>query len=282
MSLVLDRISVVQRGRAVLDAISLTVSPGELVALIGPNGAGKSTIMRAAAGLLRPCSGSVTLDGEGLAGLSPRALAARRAMLMQDQSMEARFSVRELAAFGVSDQLRSSDRGRLGDLVTRTLQDVGLDCLAERDITSLSGGERQRAHLARVLVQLRWHGDEGYLLLDEPVSAQDIARQGQILSLARAHTGKGGPCPVSSCRRGGCLAVLHDLNWASAFADRIVVIDGGRIHSDGPASAVMTSGMLADVFGLTDHVLGYHARTGRPFILPHDLAPPGSLQTTEG
>lgn len=266
MTLALKEITVRRQGRILLENVSLSVEPGTFVAVIGPNGAGKSTMMRVAAGLLSPCQGSVEIAKRTLGSLTPRALAARRAMLTQDQNLEARFSVAELARFGVADEPGSEARERLAQLVNRTLEEVGLGSFAKRDVTTLSGGERQRAHLARVLVQLRWHGDNGYLLLDEPVSAQDIARQGLILSLARAHTGKGG----------ACLAILHDLNWAAAFADTIVVMEGGRIYDSGPADRVITSRMLSDVFGLSDTVLGHHAETGRPFLLPHDLILPGS------
>lgn len=270
MSLELINVTVMRQGRLLLDDFSLSLSPGEMVAVIGPNGAGKTTLMRVAAGLLTPCIGEVSLDGRPLQAFTPAELARYRAMLTQDQGMEARFSVAELAGFGVAARGSASERARLSALIDSTLAEVDLMHLAGRDITSLSGGERQRAHLARVFVQLRWHGDKGYLLLDEPVSAQDIARQGQVLSLARAHTGKGG-----SWGSGACLAILHDLNWAAAFADRVVVIDKGRLYADGPADRVITSTMLRDIFGLTDVVLGRHGETGRPFLLPHDLVLPG-------
>lgn len=274
MSLMLDNVSVVHDGRSLLDGVSLTLSPGEMIAVIGPNGAGKTTLMRVAAGLLTPSSGHVTLDGTPLHRFSPASLAARRAMLTQDQRLDARFSVDELVRFGV--QARGPFRVSLGALVARTLEEVGLAEFSERDITSLSGGERQRAHLARILVQLRWHGHEGYLLLDEPVSAQDIARQRQVLSLARAYTGKNGVCNDGKAAGNGCLAILHDLNWAAAFADRVVVLARGRIYDAGPPEDVITPSMLRDVFGLTDVVPGCHRETGRPFLLPHDLVSPRS------
>lgn len=277
MSLVLDEVTVATGGQIVLDRVSFAFSPGEMVALIGPNGAGKSTIMRVASGLQRPNTGRVTLDGQDLAQFPIPVLAARRAMLTQDHRFDARFSVKELACFGVAAQSGIQERRRLQALVKDVLEEVGLSALVGRDVTTLSGGERQRAHLARVLVQLRWHGNKGYLLLDEPVSAQDIARQGQILSLARAHTGKGGRLGEVTGRQGACLAVLHDLNWAAAFADRIVVIHKGHVYDDGPATQIMTSRMLEDVFGLTGYVPGHHSGTGRPFILPHELVPPGSF-----
>ncbi|NVN02268.1 MULTISPECIES: ATP-binding cassette domain-containing protein [Asaia] len=266
MTLMLRDITVRRQGRALLDQVAMTVAPGEFVAVIGPNGAGKSTLMRVAAGLLAPCEGQVEIDGRGIGTCSPRELAAQRAMLTQDQSLEARFSVGELARFGVAERHGAGAWERLNLLVDQTLAEVGLASFAERDVTTLSGGERQRAHLARVLVQLRWRSEKGYLLLDEPVSAQDIARQRLILSLARAHSGKGG----------ACLAILHDLNWAAAFADRIVVLDQGRVYASGPADRVITSRMLSDVFGLSDTVLGHHGESGRPFLLPHDLILPGS------
>lgn len=264
--LVLDEVSVRRQGRFLLEEVSLSLALGEFVAVIGPNGAGKSTLMRVAAGLLAPCEGAVTLGSKPLSTFTAAELASRRAMLTQEQTLDARFSVAELVRFGVPGWRGTQERERLVRLVAETVEEVGLEALAQRDVTTLSGGERQRAHLARILVQLRWHSYKGFLFLDEPVSAQDIARQGQILSLARAHTGKGG----------ACLAILHDLNWAAAFADRIVVLDKGRVYASGTANEIITSEMLADVFGLPNSILGHHHETGRPFILPHDLVLPGS------
>ncbi|GEK99247.1 heme ABC transporter ATP-binding protein [Acidomonas methanolica] len=261
MTLRFDHVSCHVGSRPLLDDISFEIAPGEAAAIIGPNGAGKSTLLRVASGLLAPGAGSVTLDGAPLRAMTPERLAARRAMLAQDCPLRARFTVAELAGMGVRG-LPSPARDRL---VAAQLRRVGLSAFARRDIMSLSGGERQRAHFARVLAQLdagAQEGRPGLLLLDEPISAQDLAHQGRSLDLAREHVRRGG----------ACLMVLHDLNWAASRADRIIVLKQGRIFAQGPPEAVLTPETLGAAFGVAAPHVRIHAETGRPFVIPHDLA----------
>ncbi|QDH24905.1 heme ABC transporter ATP-binding protein [Neokomagataea tanensis] len=260
MTLKLQNVSYSTRGTALLDDVSFEIHPGEIVTIIGPNGAGKSTLLRVASGLLPASAGAVTLDSLPIDQLSPERLALRRAMLSQETSAQVRFTVEDIAGMSV----HHLPRQRRLSLVAAQLQRVGLGAFAQREITSLSGGERQRAHLARVLVQLEaglQHGQPGLLLLDEPISAQDPARQEQILELARDHTKRGGTC----------LIVLHDLNWAAACSDHIIVLNAGRIHLQGAACHVLTPEMLKDVFGLKSPRVRTHTATQRPFIIPHDV-----------
>ncbi|WP_215747349.1 ATP-binding cassette domain-containing protein [Gluconobacter sp. P1C6_b] len=253
-------------GKTILHGASLCFEAGQVTAIVGPNGAGKSTLLRIASGLLRPSSGAVTLQGTELNDLAPERLAAMRAMLTQETVLRARFTLRDLVVMGArvsAPRLSDQERKVLAeDLLGR----VGLEHLADRDVMDLSGGERQRAHLARVLMQLEaavsGRGDApGFLLLDEPISAQDPARQHLVLDLARAHARKGG----------GAVLVLHDLNWAVACADRIVVVHQGSIHAQGPPQNVLTDTLARTVFGLEEGRVQTHERTGKPYILPHDI-----------
>ncbi|MBS1101637.1 heme ABC transporter ATP-binding protein [Gluconobacter sp. Dm-62] len=263
MSLQMKDVSYGLGGCVLLNGISFSVNPGEVVTVIGPNGAGKSTLLRLAAGLLAPSAGQITLDDRDLSTFSGADLAKRRAMLAQDSQLRARFSVRELAVLG---RLGCSVTRLSEDRVTRALEDVGLAHLAERDILSLSGGERQRAHFARVLVQLRsTHERSRLLLLDEPISAQDPARQKLILTLARAHAHE---------RGGSCLMVLHDLNWAAAVSDRIIVLHEGRIHAEGSPAEILTTDILTTTFRIAGQPVHVHEGSGRPFIIPHDMIHP--------
>ena len=261
MMLDMQHVAFGANGRFLLDDVSLSVARGEVVVIIGPNGAGKSTLLRLAAGLAAPVSGRVLLGGHDLATLSDARKAGLRAMLAQNSPAHARFTVRELAAMGGLHAGRACSASALAAHVHAALELVGLLPMAERDITSLSGGERQRAHYARVLVQLRAAAGNGLLLLDEPVSAQDLARQGLVLNVARAHARQGG----------ACLMVLHDLNWATCVADRIVVLRNGRIEADGRPEQIVSATLLRDVFGLETEHVPVHARTGRPFVVPHDI-----------
>lgn len=262
MTLRLDTVSLHSRERPLLDAVSLTLHPGEIVAVIGPNGAGKSTLLRLASGLVAPTSGTVSLDGTPIGDLPPERLAARRAMLGQDSVLRARFSVAELVRLGIRPPCPSARREAIA---SEALRRVGLEAFAGRDVMSLSGGERQRAHLARVLAQLApsMHaGRPGFLLLDEPISAQDLARQRLVMDIARDHARQGG----------GCLMVLHDLNWAASRADRILVLHHGRTCAEGAPAEVLTPDMLETAFDIAALRLRIHVETGRPFVIPHDFA----------
>lgn len=254
------------RDKDIVQAASLDFEPAQLTAIIGPNGAGKSTLLRLASGLLPTTSGAVWLGNVPITTLPPAQLAASRAMLMQDSPLPARFTLRDLVAMGgrVSAPLmRHSDRLELAEAL---LERVGLAAFAERDIMDLSGGERQRVHLARVLMQLEaavqaTGRPPGFLLLDEPISAQDLSRQHLVLNLARTHAAGGG----------GVVLVIHDLNWAAACADHIVVVHEGAVHAQGPPEEVLTNALASHVFGLEEGRVHVHAATGKPYVLPHDM-----------
>ncbi|GAN59075.1 hemin import ATP-binding protein HmuV [Acetobacter cibinongensis] len=245
---------------------SLAFVPGQVTAIIGPNGAGKSTVLRLASGLLPTTGGEVRLNNVPIAVLSPAHLASSRAMLTQESALRARFTVRDLVAMGgrvSAPHMMASARLELAGLL---LERVGLGAFAERDIMGLSGGERQRAHLARVMMQLEAavHDTDkqpGFLLLDEPISAQDLSRQHLVLDLARAHARRGG----------GVVLVIHDLNWAAACADRIIVVHEGRIHAEGAPEQVLTNELASHVFGLQNGQVCRHETTGKPYILPHNM-----------
>ncbi|WP_212375859.1 ATP-binding cassette domain-containing protein [Acetobacter persici] len=254
------------RGNAIVHDASLDFEGGQLTALIGPNGAGKSTLLRLASGLLPATSGTVSLGGAPVATLSAPGLAASRAMLMQDSPLRAQFTLRELVAMGSHISAPSLSHATRMALAEALLERVGLAAFAGRDVMGLSGGERQRVHLARVLMQLEAAVHDtgkapGFLLLDEPISAQDLSRQHLVLNLARAHAQKGG----------GVVLVLHDLNWAAACADRIVVVHEGTIHAQGPPEQVLTNKLACHVFGLEEGRVRQHAVSGKPYILPHDM-----------
>jgi iron complex transport system ATP-binding protein len=227
-------------GRAALDGVSLRVGPGELVALCGPNGAGKSTLLATLAGDLRPEAGAATLDGRPLAALSAVALAAQRAVLEQAPSLSAAFTVAELARLG-ADAVPSAPVDP-DAMALRALSAVGMTAHARRAADRLSGGERARAHLARVLAQLwagRAAGGGRFLLLDEPTASLDLAHQVAVMRAARAAADEGA----------GVLCVLHDLNLAAAFADRLALLREGRVAAEGAPEAVLTADRLGALYG---------------------------------
>ena len=250
--------------RAIVNDVSVVFSPGQVTAIVGPNGAGKSSLLRLASGLTSLSRGKVLLDDLPLSSFSPAVMAARRAMLMQDGVLTARFTARQLVALGASVSAAHLPHVKRIAMADEILDRVGLLAFAGRDVMSLSGGERQRVHLARVLMQLEAAAIDtspGFLLLDEPISAQDPARQELILRIARAHADRGG----------GVVMVLHDLNWAAACADRIVVVHDGRIYAQGAPQTVLSGALVRSVFGLAEECVRTHERTGKPYMLPHDI-----------
>jgi iron complex transport system ATP-binding protein len=226
-------------GRLALADVSVTLAPGELVAVCGPNGAGKSSLLGALAGDLRPDAGSVALFGRPLAAHDAAALAIRRAVLEQDPGLAAPFCVAELVALGAGIAPPGADAGAIA---ADAMEAAGVAALSGRRADRLSGGERARAHLARVLAQLaagRAQGGGHCLLLDEPTASLDLAHQVAVMEAARRAAAEGA----------GVLAVLHDLTLAAAFADRVALMAEGRIVAEGPPAAVFEAQRLTSVYG---------------------------------
>jgi iron complex transport system ATP-binding protein len=248
-------------GRATLvEAIDLRIEGGEMVAIAGPNGAGKSTLLRLLSGDLRATRGEVRLKGRELRSYPARELALHRAMLSQHVSVTFPFTVEEVVHMGAGDHSRAAAR-RLADAA---LREVGLDDFRHRKLPTLSGGEQQRAHFARVLVQLACgeaaHGP-GLLLLDEPTSSLDLRHQIELVETARQRARNGT----------AVIAILHDLNLAMRFADRIILLHRGRLTIDGGPRDTVTADIIRRIFEV-DAPIQYTSE-GTPFLLPQTMRP---------
>jgi iron complex transport system ATP-binding protein len=240
--------------------VDLAVQAGETVAIVGPNGAGKSTLLRVLSGELRPHAGTVHLKGRELGAYAPRGLARHRAVLSQSITVAFPFTVAEIVRMGSGDTRSRQTK----TFVESALAEVGLVASQDRVVTTLSGGEQHRAHLARVLVQLacgeQEHGP-GLLLLDEPTANLDLRHQVDFVALTRLRA----RCGTA------VVAVLHDLNLAATFADRIVVLQGGAVVADGSSKATITPEVLGRVFDVCA-MPGEAPVDGTPFILPQMIA----------
>ncbi|PXX71072.1 iron complex transport system ATP-binding protein [Nocardia tenerifensis] len=250
-------VSVDRRGansaqRRVLAAVDFEVVAGEIVALVGPNGAGKSTLLAALAGELTPSEGSVELDGHSLTHWSPLDMARRRAVLPQTHTVGFPFTAREVVAMGRAPWVRTERRELDDERIAAAMAAADVEHLAARSFPTLSGGERARVALARVLAQ-----DTGTLLLDEPTAALDLGHQEAVLRLATARAQAGAAVVV----------VLHDLGIAAAYADRVAVLESGRIAADGPPREVLTTDLLTRVYQHPVEVLD-HPVTGAQLVLP--------------
>ncbi len=222
--------------RTILEDIELTLEPGRLCVVIGPNGAGKSTLLRLLAGIDRPDSGSVSLDGAALESMAPRERARRIAHLPQATAAHWPLNGRDMVALGrLPHGVRleapgAADATAIATAMTRT----DTMAFADRRIDTLSAGERARLALARVLAT-----EAEVLLADEPVASLDPAQQLAAMDALRAETARGAIVVV----------VLHDLALVSRYADRVVVLAAGRMVGDGPPSAALTPDVLERVYG---------------------------------
>ncbi len=247
------------RGVPLLSGISLSVQPGELVVVLGPNGAGKSTLLRVLSGDLLPTAGRVVVAGKPLADWERLALARRRAVLTQGARLDFGFTVFEVALLGRSPHIRAAETLRDREIARLALRETGTEHLAERSYPTLSGGERQRVQLARALAQI-WEAlpvGERALLLDEPTAALDPVHQHGTLQAARRFAVAGT----------AVLAVLHDLNLAAQYADRLLVMESGRLVAEGTPQQVLNSALLRTVYGL-DALVIPHPRLDCPLVVP--------------
>lgn len=238
--------------RRVLDNVDLDVTAGAVLALVGPNGAGKSTLLAVLAGELEPGAGSVELDGQPLGRWTPIDMARRRAVLPQSHTVGFPFTAAEVIAMGRAPWQRTPRADRDEAVIAAAMAATDCAHLAGRSFPSLSGGERARVALARVLAQ-----DTATLLLDEPTAALDLGHQEAVLTLAADRAAAGAAVVV----------VLHDLASAAAYADRVAVLDGGRLAAAGTPRDVLTGELLSSVYRYPVEVLD-HPGTGAQLVLP--------------
>lgn len=261
-------VSLTISGRELLKGLSLSVRPGELTAILGPNGAGKSTLLKVLAGELMPNFGSITLNDRELRDMPLAEMATRRAVLPQETQLSFSFKTEEVVSMG-----RGPHRGVSHECNRKVVEEAMLlaevDHLIGRNFTTLSGGERQRVQLARVLAQI-WNATDDapcYLLLDEPTSALDLSYQHRVLEIASTFAKERGM---------GVLAVLHDLNLASYYADRIAILKGGCLLCSGTPEEVLTPNRIEEVFGLQAVVMPHPGAEHCPLVVA-----PVSLQQPE-
>lgn len=230
-ALALDQLSVTLGGVRVLDGLSTDVAHGEWVALIGPNGAGKTTALRAIAGLVR-YEGQVRVLKDDTRSLPGKQLARRVALVPQVPLIPGDITVRAYVLLGRTPHLGYfGSEGRTDHrAVDAALEQLDLISFERRALDTLSGGERQRATLARALAQ-----DAPVLLLDEPTAALDMGRQQQVLEIVDELRMSRGLTVVST---------MHDLTLAGQYADRLLLLDGGRLVAAGSADEVLTRALI--------------------------------------
>ncbi len=239
--------------------VSIDVRPGRVTAVLGPNGAGKSTLLRLLSGDMHPSAGRVTLDERPLHEWKPQTLALRRAVMPQSSTLTFPFTALQVAALGRIPYTTGLGTARDHAVALGALARAGADHLSHRLYPTLSGGERQRVDYARALAQV-WSAEvpgARYLLLDEPTSSLDLARQHELLDSVRSFAQEGV----------GVFIVLHDLNLAAEYADEVTVLREGAVVCCGPPRAALTASLVERAFSLRVLVTS-HPRSGRPIIVP--------------
>ncbi|QDQ97399.1 heme ABC transporter ATP-binding protein [Tomitella fengzijianii] len=259
-------LSVARGERTILADVDVDVTAGRVLALVGPNGAGKSTLLAALAGDLPLSAGGAVIDGRPVRDWSASELSRRRAVLPQQHRVGFGFTVDEIVRMGRAPWART-DRAMDDDAVVAEALDIcDVAGFRDRSFVTLSGGEQARVALARVLAQ-----ECPVVMLDEPTAALDLRHQETVMRIAAERARAGSAVVV----------VLHDLGLAAAYADRVMVLAGGRTAADGPPEEVLTDALLSAVYRHPVDVLP-HPHGGRPLIVPRRRAPLGSGTAPDG
>jgi iron complex transport system ATP-binding protein len=258
--LTIENLTAAYGEKIVLEELSLELSRGEVLALIGPNGSGKTTLFRAISGVLPLKAGCVRVDGRDLASLSTAQRARYLAVVPQARRLPPAFTVRQTVLFGRTPYLGWLGQPERADLqrVAWVLEQTGLASLADQRVDELSGGEQQRVLLARALAQ-----DTPLLLLDEPTAHLDLEHQSSLLRLVQS---------LAREQQLGVFMAVHDLNLVSLYADRVVLLFGGRLYASGTPKEVLVPEILNQVYRASLHILP-HPVHGTPLVLLDGYTP---------
>ncbi|BDA84621.1 iron ABC transporter [Aureimonas sp. SA4125] len=235
-------------GRPILQEVDLEVAPGERLAIVGPNGAGKTSLLRLLFGKVRPSKGSISIDGRDLAQIPLVDRGRLIAVVGQSDLPDGRLTVVDYVGLGRIPHHGRCPNQRHAVVVERACERVGLDGLGDRRLATLSGGERQRAAIARAMAQ-----EPSILILDEPTNHLDPLARADMLDLAR-----GLGITV--------VAVLHDLALVTPFADRVAVMQSGRLVAHGDPAAALSAATVRSVFAM-DCFPFTNPSTGRPLLV---------------
>jgi len=236
-----QNLSVAYGKQTIIPNLSVSIPKGKITALIGPNGCGKSTLLKTLVRINKPIAGDVLFENKSLSTYGDKILARSLSLLPQILVNPEGITVRKLVEYGRSPYV--SHWGRLGKedqlIVEQAMRDTGVFEFADKPVESLSGGQRQRAWIAMVIAQ-----DTDVVMLDEPTTYLDMSHQVELMNLMQQMNAKGKTVVV----------VLHDLNQACRYCDHLVVLDQGRLVTEGSPDQVLTENMLSSVFDLKARV----------------------------
>ena len=241
MSLNLESVSLKLDNRQILKDVSLEINEGEIVSVIGPNGAGKSTLLNVLTGDINPDSGEISYDNKQLKQISIQERAFTRSVMSQMQTLVFNFSVKDVIEMGWLQRGNSDFSNNFSMAFESVTKECNVHNLIHRKFNSLSGGEQRRVHFARTLLQL-WRPSESndprYLLLDEPTANLDLSSEMLLMNILKKR----------ASLNVGILVILHDLNLASHFADKIAIIKDGEIMAFGEPEKIMEDAFLTSIY----------------------------------
>lgn len=243
----IEDLTCIAGGRPVIRGIMAEFAPGMLHVIVGPNGSGKSTFLKAFSGEWPLAGGNIFYDGEPLRQLTRTVLSTRRAVMSQLPELHFPLRVDDIVMMGRYPHFSFRPSRHDVAICRAAMERLSILPLAARDYLTLSGGERQRVQFARALTQIWDAPDKGsrYLFLDEPVSSLDIRYQHQLMDAVRALVKENIVI----------IAILHDLNLAVQYADRILFLKEGCVAAEGPAAEIVRPELIREVFGVESHVL---------------------------
>ena len=255
----LSDVSVRRDKQCVLSDVDLSLSRGELLILLGPNGVGKTTLLDCASGEIQPASGEVVLNNQRILDIPLATKACKLAVLPQQSALQFPFSVAEVVSLG---RFPHSSGSVCDNAILAAVSDaLDITALLKRRYTQLSGGEKQRVQLARVICQVSVSAeldvvDGGVLLLDEPLSALDLQHQTRVMDLIKRLNGNG----LS------VLAVLHDINLAASYANKIAYLESGRLVACDSPENMVTPAFISQIYGIDVSVIE-HPVTAKPLVI---------------
>lgn len=240
--------------KIIVKNLDLNIERGSIVTIIGPNGSGKSTVLKSFAKLLDPFSGSVVVENENLAKIRMKCLAKKVSILLQKNTCPADITVSDLLYYGRAPHKKWFEKNNYKDdaIILEAMKKTGIEEMKDCQVSKLSGGESQRVWLALALTQ-----DPEILLLDEPTTYLDIGYQFELLDLI---------LDINQMTKMTVIMVLHDLNQASRYSDKIYVLKNGEIYDEGCPIEIINKTMLIDVYNLEAKIL--YDEDGRPVVLP--------------
>ncbi|WP_109440317.1 ABC transporter ATP-binding protein [Acinetobacter haemolyticus] len=220
--------------QCVVNEVSLTIAKGQFTAFIGPNGAGKSTVLSIMSRLIDADQGQVLLDGQDLRDMKSADIAKKMAILKQSNHTELRLSIEDLVAFGRFPYSQGRLTKQDQDIIDRSIAYMDLQSMRHRQLSELSGGQRQRAYIAMILAQ-----DTEYILLDEPLNNLDMKHSAQIMHVLK---------DLAENHGKSIIVVIHDINFASVYADHIIAMKNGELVYQGHPQQMMNESTLETIF----------------------------------